>query len=245
MVKWSNEEIAFAIVKKNEGRTYKEISKLIERRFGHKRTWQAIETKLRNTRNSKPVSKKPVGRPKKAKGAKPATYWTATRDEKLLELLKKTRDVKVITTSLNSIGKTNFTQKQVSDRIKKISPKIKSTKKTTKKTTTKKRTQWTKEDDFDLLCDFYELSIDEARFRFKKTYGEIASRLEYLFDSQQPEHTALLIEASKVVKERKAKTASEPKIGFWMRLKIARNKRKVKKLQKQIDKIKGIDVNGI
>ena len=93
---------------------------------------------------------------------------------------------------------------------------------------------WTEEQDFDILCNFYELSIDEAREKFNKSYAEIAGRLEYLIDSTEPQHHSMLIEASKVIKERKAKSAKPSKPSRRER----RIARKQARLQKRIDKIK-------
>ncbi len=44
------------------------------------------------------------------------------------------------------------------------------------------KTMWTEEQDFDILCNFYELSIDEARAKFNQSYSIIAGRLEYFVD---------------------------------------------------------------
>ncbi len=48
---WSNEEIAYGIILRAEGKTYKEISKLINAKFGNNRSWMSIEGKLRKHRN--------------------------------------------------------------------------------------------------------------------------------------------------------------------------------------------------
>ena len=167
--------------------------------------------------------------------------------------MRKTDNIQVITNSLNALGYANFSQKQVSNRIEKMNFKPiyskevkKPVRRNIKKLKTSKTTnQWSKEEDFDLLCNFYELSIHEARFTFKRTYGEIASRLEYLYDSRQPEHTSLLMEAAKVVKDRKAKMTQEAQMGFWIRRKIRRNDKKVKRLQRQLNKkLKELNENG-
>jgi len=97
-----------------------------------------------------------------------------------------------------------------------------------------KKVLWTEEQDFDILCNFYELSIDEAREKFNKSYAEIAGRLEYIVDSTEPQHHSMLIEASKVINKRKAKSAKPSKPSRRER----RIARKQAKLQKRIDKIK-------
>ncbi len=114
------------------------------------------------------------------------------------------------------------------------------------KTETEKRVskpeypKFTREEDFDLLCEFYELSIDEARTKFNRPYFIIAERLETLFDSTEPKDVELLLEASKVVKDRKAKVI-QAQMGFWKRRKLRRNNKRVERLQKQLDKIKGVE----
>lgn len=88
--------------------------------------------------------------------------------------------------------------------------------------------RWTKEEDFDLLCNFYELSIDEARDRFNRSFGAIATRLEKLVDSTQPNHQALLMEASKAIKNRK-RAERKP-------TKLTRKQRRVAKREAKIHK---------
>ena len=95
-------------------------------------------------------------------------------------------------------------------------------------------TNWTEEQDFDILSNFYELSIDEARAKFNKSYAEIAGRLEYLVDSTEPRHHSMLIEAAKVIKKRKEESAKPSKPSRRER----RIARKQARLQKRIDKIK-------
>ena len=73
------------------------------------------------------------------------------------------------------------------------------------------KTNWTEEQDFDILCNFYDLSIDEARAKFNQSYAEIAGRLEYLIDSTEPQHHSMLIEAAKVIKKRKEESAKPSK----------------------------------
>tara|TARA_R100001230_G_C5688650_1_gene200116 strand:+ start:794 stop:2029 length:1236 start_codon:yes stop_codon:yes gene_type:complete len=97
--------------------------------------------------------------------------------------------------------------------------------------------EWDEDDDFDLLCNFYEYSIDEARNRFNRPYGEIASRLEMLIDSTEPEHTKMLMRASKVIKRRKVQQAKDAKMGFWKRRKLRKQAKKEAKKKAKIEKI--------
>jgi len=93
---------------------------------------------------------------------------------------------------------------------------------------------WTDAEDFDILCNFYELSIDEARAKFNQPYSVIAGRLEYIVDSTEPQHHSMLIEASKVIKKRREESAKPSKPSRRER----RIARKQARLQKRIDKIK-------
>jgi hypothetical protein len=97
-----------------------------------------------------------------------------------------------------------------------------------------KKVLWTDDEDFDILCNFYELSIDETREKFNKSYAEIAGRLEYIVDSTEPQHHSMLIEAAKVIKKRKEQRAKPSKPSRKER----RIARKQARLQKRIDKIK-------
>jgi len=119
------------------------------------------------------------------------------------------------------------------------------TKKTSKKKTThgnkgKKYTpRWTKEEDFELVCNFYELSIDEARNRFNRSYGAIASRLEMLVDSTKPDHISMLMEASLLIKARKQVLSEPPKKSRRTLRKERKNAKKEAKLKAKLMKLRG------
>ena len=106
--------------------------------------------------------------------------------------------------------------------------------------------QWSKDEDFDLLCNFYELSILEAKERYGRGYGAIASRLESLFESAQPEHMSLLMEASVFIKARKAEEIESYKNGYFKRRKAAKmakkqlkKERKAERLEAKLNKLRG------
>ena len=96
-------------------------------------------------------------------------------------------------------------------------------------------TMWTKEDDLDLLCNFYEYSIDEARNRFNVPYSVIANRLETLIDSTEPNHIEMLMEATKTIKARRKQAADEAKNGFWKRRKLRKQAKKEAKKERRIE----------
>jgi len=102
--------------------------------------------------------------------------------------------------------------------------------------------RWTQEKDFDLLCNFYELSIDEARKRYNKTYSQIAGRLERLVDSTKPEHISMLMKAAEAIKLRKEKDSKPVKLSRKekrMAKKQAKKDKKIAKVQAKLDKIRG------
>ena len=106
-----------------------------------------------------------------------------------------------------------------------------------KKTTKAKKTytpRWTEEEDYDLVCNFYELSIDQARNRYNRSYGVIATRLEKLVDSTQPKHEEMLMRASIEIKARKEAESKPVKLSRRER----RKARKQAKLAKRIAKMK-------
>jgi len=113
-----------------------------------------------------------------------------------------------------------------------------------KKTTKKKSKQpysprWTKEEDYDLILNFYELSIDEARNRFNRPYGAIASRLERIVDSTKPEHISMLMEASKEIKARKKADSPAPRKSRRMLRKERKQAKKTAKLEAKLKRVRG------
>ena len=104
------------------------------------------------------------------------------------------------------------------------------------------QSRWTKEKDFDLLCNFYELSIDEARKRYNRTYSQIAGRLERLVDSTKPEHISMLMKAAEAIKSRKEKDSKPVKLSRKekrMAKKQAKKDKKIAKAQAKLDKMRG------
>jgi len=101
------------------------------------------------------------------------------------------------------------------------------------------RRRWTKEEDFNLVCDFYELSIDEARNLFNRSYGAIASRLEMLVDSTEPDHISMLMEASVLIKARKSVRDSKATKSPKPSRKERKQAKKLAKLEKRLAKLRG------
>jgi len=97
-----------------------------------------------------------------------------------------------------------------------------------------------KDEEFELLCNFYELSIDEARNQFGRSYASLALRLEMIVDSEQPEHIAMLKKAAKVISKRKKEEAKNANMSRWKRRRIARKAKKAAKLEKKLNKLRGV-----
>tara|TARA_A200000159_G_scaffold162692_1_gene187144 strand:+ start:2019 stop:3092 length:1074 start_codon:yes stop_codon:yes gene_type:complete len=100
--------------------------------------------------------------------------------------------------------------------------------------------RWTKEQDYDLVLNFYELSIDEARNRFNRPYGAIATRLEMLVDSTKPEHISMLMKASKEIKSRKQSKNPTPQKSRRTLRKERKMAKKQAKLEAQLKKLRGV-----
>lgn len=96
--------------------------------------------------------------------------------------------------------------------------------------------KWTKEKELDLLVNFYELSIEEARERYDASYKTIAGRLEKLFDDDSEEGIELLLEASKKVKlmKRVDNIRNEDYTRKQRRLAM-----KISKLQNRLNRLRG------
>ena len=96
--------------------------------------------------------------------------------------------------------------------------------------------KWTREKELDLLVNFYELSIEEARKRYDASYKTIAGRLEKLFDDDSEEGIELLLEASKKVKlmKRVDNIRNEDYTRKQRRLAM-----KISKLQNKLNRLRG------
>ncbi len=62
---------------------------------------------------------------------------------------------------------------------------------------------WDEKNDYFLLVNFYDMSIDEVRNYFGCSYAECAGRLEQLIDSTELTHIELVKKAAMTVRERK------------------------------------------
>tara|TARA_R110001606_G_scaffold392030_2_gene560612 strand:+ start:430 stop:996 length:567 start_codon:yes stop_codon:yes gene_type:complete len=167
--------------------------------------------------------------------------WTV-KDTNTLLRCKDRKEVRELAPALNRsesacIQRWSSTNKLM--KTKKAAPSPKSTKKDKsspkpqKKQRRKYVARWTPEEELYLLCNFYELSVDEAKAQFDRSYGAIASQLEKIIESDKPEHIAMLRKAAVIITERKKAEQKPVKLSRRER----RLLRKKTKLQKRLDKM--------
>ena len=99
------------------------------------------------------------------------------------------------------------------------------------------RCRWTYQDELDVLCNFYNLSVDEARERYKRPYYAIARRMEQINDTTEPHHPSLLMEAARIIEARKDEVSEDPPMSRRERRRMARIERKAAKVQKRLDRL--------
>lgn len=99
------------------------------------------------------------------------------------------------------------------------------------------RCRWSYQDELDVLCNFYNLSVDEARERYKRPYYAIARRMEQINDTTEPHHPALLMEAARIIEARKDEVSEDPQMTRRERRRMARIERKAAKVQKRLDRL--------
>ena len=102
------------------------------------------------------------------------------------------------------------------------------------------RCNYTPQQELGILVDFPNLSIDEMREKYQRDYRALAARYEDIWDSEEPSRIALVMEASRIVKHRKAEEAeqaTEPRMGWFERRKMRRVARKAMRIQKRLDRM--------
>ena len=182
------------------------------------------ETIIRQFAKINSMENPPVKPNKKEQGKNYYRLWT---NEETAQLMKcKTRnEVIILARKINRNENSAYAKW------------FKENKKTVKETTKPKKKytpRWTDEEDFNLICNFYEYSIDEARDVFNRPFGVIASRLEKLVDSTQRKHQEMLMRAAREIKKRKQAERKPVKLSRRER----RKARKQAKLAKRIAKMK-------
>lgn len=171
--------------------------------------------------------------------------WT-TKEDKQLMACKNRQEVLALAKKLNrsiTSAEQRWYKAKKTVKVNKPEPSPKPQKKTKKQSKRTYSPRWTQEEDFDLLCNFYELSIDEARKRYNRTYSQIAGRLEKLVDSAKPEHISMLMKAAEAIKLRKEKDSKPVKLSRKekrMAKKQAKKDKKIAKAQAQLNKLRGV-----
>ena len=95
------------------------------------------------------------------------------------------------------------------------------------------RHHWSEQEERTLLLTFYELSIDEVRNKFQRPFYAIARRLEMIVDSTEPKYITMLMEATKIITERKKAAAST---GFLKSRRLRKQAKKASKRQAKLDR---------
>ena len=160
--------------------------------------------------------------------------YVAFKRQKLKDILVKKPTIKVIEPKVEKIPERieNFVEKHGNvNEILEAIPERKHE---------RSQKHWKHEEEFELVCNFYELSIDEARNQFGRSYASLAQRLEMIIDSTEPEHIAMLKEAAKVISKRKKEEAKNANMSRWKRRRIARKAKKAAKLEKKLNKLRGV-----
>lgn len=101
------------------------------------------------------------------------------------------------------------------------------------------RHHWTAQEERNLVLNFYELSIDEVRKLFQRPFYAIAKRLEMIVDSTEPKYITLLMEATKIITERKRMAANQKPVGFLKRRKQLKQAKKIAKMETKLSKLRG------
>tara|TARA_B100001287_G_scaffold276494_1_gene287558 strand:+ start:69 stop:1100 length:1032 start_codon:yes stop_codon:yes gene_type:complete len=204
----------------------------IQKELAQGKLLQELEkpTKKPKTKAPKRYTKKEIALISSCKSAKDA--------EKLSSILKRSKD------ALNRQWyyikeKETMSQDWETKSKKKAKP-------TVKKNIQSVQEEWNKFKDLDLLINFYDLSIDEAKARYGFSYEIIAGRLEHLINSNNPDNIALVIEATRAVNERKSQQPTETKPSRRqlrkerkMAKKEARQKKRIERMEKRLKKLRG------
>lgn len=137
--------------------------------------------------------------------------WTV-KDTNALFKCKDRKEVRELAPALNRsesacIQRWTSNNKLLKTNKAKPSPKPKKEAKSSPKPPKKQRKQyvsrWTPEQELDLLCNFYELSVSEAMAQYGRSYGKIASHLQKILESDKREHAEMLSKAAAIISKRK------------------------------------------
>lgn len=94
---------------------------------------------------------------------------------------------------------------------------------------------WTYDESLTLLIDWFDMSIDEVRDKYRCTYWLAAKHIEEHFDFVYPESESLIVRATEIRKELQTQILPYKK-SLLQRWKDRRSRKKFERLQKKIDK---------
>ena len=241
--KWTQEEIDFVRKCRKKGMKYREIGEKLELIYGRKATPSNI-ARFGNE-------------PKAKKGGK---QWTPEETQLLLKLRMQEglsyREIglRLGRTSRSVQNKYQKLQKGLNDIVEQIREEVKThgvaisipekkeepTPEPKEKKWANNRCNYTPQQELGIMVDFPNLSIDEMREKYQRDYRALAGRYEDIWDSEEPQRIALVMEASQIVAARKREEAekpTEPRMGWFERRKMRRVARKAAKIQKRLDRL--------
>jgi len=265
MERWTDEEIAYLMIKRSEGMHWREIVIGLDVKFNTVRTRKSAEQKYYSLNNPSKM-KTYRERVKSAEESKAKRAFIRTKINPGSKMVKWTEDKVEYIHSLTGSKWDKIDsfaakygvvlnhrqyyyglfqlkpQHPVEETIEVPETTEETTSEIMEKEFIRTRFHWDAEEEKNLLVMFYELSVDEAREYFQRPFYALAKRLELIVDCTEPHHAALLIEASKEIKSRKKVSMT---LSFWQRRKATKRAKqakkladKVAKLNKQLEKVK-------
>jgi hypothetical protein len=223
--KWTQEEIDFVRKCRKKGMKYREIGEKLELIYGRKATPSNIAR----------FGKEP-------KGKKGGTKWTLEEFELLAQLRKEGLSYREIGSRLGRTSRSVQNKYQKTHGVAISIPEMKEepTPEPKEKKWANNRCNYTPQQELGIMVDFPNLSIDEMREKYQRDYRALAGRYEDIWDSEEPQRIALVMEASQIVAARKREEAekpTEPRMGWFERRRMRRVARKAAKIQKRLDRL--------
>jgi len=233
---WTEEEKEFVRKCRGKGMKWQEICDKLEIVYGRKTTPQNIMR----------------FRPKKTQ-VRTNNKWTEEEIALLIELRESGNSFPIIAQYLKrtekavSLKYAKLKQPNVSEAevVPQVEPEpIQETPTSENKKWSKNRCAYSPQDELGILVDLPNLSIDEMREKYQRAYHALARRYEEIWDSEEPERIALVMEAAKIVSSLRLSGSanapegpSEPHMGWFERRRMRRVNRKAAKIQKRLNKM--------
>ena len=262
--KWTNEEMAYLMIKRSEGIPWKEIVVGLDVKFNIVRSRKSIEQKYYSINNpakmklyrQREQNKIPKTRTLKRNRVNPTNTLVKWTEEKVdfIHSLTGSKWDKIDSFAakygvvlnhrqyyygLFQLKPQHHVAETTEVIVSEVTGKTTPTELELKEISLEKRFlrtrfRWDEEEELNLLIKFYELSVDEARDYFQRPFYALAKRLELIIDGTEPHHPNLLMKAAKEIKSRKS--AAKPP-SFWQRRKAAKKAKQAKKLASKVAKL--------